>query len=52
MKIEGNRFALSRTPAKPSWVPTYGEHNEQVLKDFLGLTDDEIAEYAAGGALE
>ncbi len=32
-------------------APALGEHTEMVLRDFLGLTEQEMAEYAAAGAL-
>ena len=28
---------------------TYGEHNEQVFKDILGMSVDEIADFIASG---
>ncbi len=43
---------FSGTPARlrrPG--PCIGEHTEHVLRDLLGLTDDEISEYAIEGAL-
>ena len=43
---------FSRTPARlrrPG--PCIGEHTEHVLRELLGLTDDEISEYAVAGAL-
>jgi len=33
-------------------APLLGEHNEYVLKDLLGLSDEEIAELVVDGALE
>ena len=51
--IESSRLRLSRTPARtPTHGPMYGEHNEQVLRELLGLRDDEIVELAASGALQ
>jgi crotonobetainyl-CoA:carnitine CoA-transferase CaiB-like acyl-CoA transferase len=41
---------LSATPAvieRPA--PLYGEHTAQVLRERLGLTDDDIAELQAAG---
>lgn len=37
-------------PRSPS--PLIGQHNEQILKEFLGMTDDEITEAVIAGALE
>ncbi len=45
-------FILSKTPrriTKPS--PCLGEHNEKVFKEFLGLSDDEIAGHIADGSI-
>lgn len=50
--IEGPRYILSETPIDPARpAPQYGEHNEQILKDVLGLSDGEIEDLAASGAL-
>ena len=50
--VEGGRFILSRTPGWPGRVPGYGDHNDLVLREFLGLPDEEIAKIAASGAIE
>jgi benzylsuccinate CoA-transferase BbsF subunit len=45
-------FLLSKTPRlldRPS--PCLGEHNEYVFKEFLKMTDDEIADYIITGAI-
>jgi len=45
-------FILSKTPRlldKPS--PCIGEHNEYVFKEFLKMTDDEIAEHIIDGSI-
>jgi crotonobetainyl-CoA:carnitine CoA-transferase CaiB-like acyl-CoA transferase len=42
---------FSRTPGRLGPAPTLGEHTHEVLTEILGLSDDEIAEYAALGAL-
>ena len=45
-------FVLSRTPAQPGGpAPCLGEHNEMVLRDILGLSDDEIRELKAQGVV-
>jgi crotonobetainyl-CoA:carnitine CoA-transferase CaiB-like acyl-CoA transferase len=31
--------------------PCLGEHTEQVMREVLGLTDDEIADHTATGVL-
>jgi len=51
--IESSRFVLPRTPARVTAAgPTFGQHNDQVLRDILKLTDDEIVTLAMSGALE
>ena len=46
----------TRFSAKPEMVrtapPCIGEHNEQVLRDVLGHSDDEIEALIAEGAIE
>jgi formyl-CoA transferase len=49
---DGPVTRFSRTPARlrrPG--PCLGEHTEQVLKEILGLDDEEITQYAIAGAL-
>jgi crotonobetainyl-CoA:carnitine CoA-transferase CaiB-like acyl-CoA transferase len=46
-------FRLSRSPGGPRRAgPTWGEHNDVVLRDLLGYDDERIAELAIAGALE
>ena len=52
-QIATSAFHLSRcanTPRSPA--PLMGQHNEQVLKDFLGMDDDEVADLIEQGVLE
>jgi hypothetical protein len=36
---------FSRTPATAAWsAPEIGQHNDHVLRELLGLTDEEITE--------
>lgn len=49
---DGPVTRFSRTPARlRSAGPTIGEHTYPVLRDLLGLSEDEISNYAASGAL-
>ena len=49
----GHMFRISGYDSGPRFAPpTLGQHNEQVLKELLGMTDDEIAEAIIDGALE
>jgi benzylsuccinate CoA-transferase BbsF subunit len=50
--IEGPRYILSDTPIQPARpAPQYGEHNQQILQGVLGLSDSDIEDLAASGAL-
>ncbi|MEM8708871.1 MAG: CoA transferase, partial [Actinomycetota bacterium] len=51
-RFDGPVSHFSSTPHAP-WRagPTIGEHNEQILKDLLGFTDDEITELAIADVL-
>ena len=52
MVVEGPRYILSETPSQPARpAPQYGEHNALILGDVLGLSDTEIEDLAATGAL-
>jgi len=33
-------------------APCLGQHNEYVLKEILGMSDDEVADLLIAGALE
>lgn len=50
--VENTRQRLSRTPSNPRWVGTYGQDNDYVLRELLGLDDEAITEIAASGALQ
>jgi crotonobetainyl-CoA:carnitine CoA-transferase CaiB-like acyl-CoA transferase len=51
--IESSRLRLSRTPARVSTpAPMIGQHNEQVLKEILGLDDEAISGLVLAGAIE
>ncbi|MGD9933827.1 MAG: CaiB/BaiF CoA transferase family protein [Dehalococcoidia bacterium] len=50
---DGPATQFSETPAVLSRPgPCLGEHTMEVLSEILGLSDDEIADYAAAGALQ
>jgi crotonobetainyl-CoA:carnitine CoA-transferase CaiB-like acyl-CoA transferase len=49
---EGHQFRIRGYDSGPrSPAPALGEHNFEVLHDILGLSDEQIAEIAASGAL-
>jgi benzylsuccinate CoA-transferase BbsF subunit len=50
--VHGSPMQLSRARASVGIGPLLGQHTMHVLEDVLGLTPDEIAGYAAAGALE
>ncbi|HEY7268279.1 MAG TPA: CoA transferase [Dehalococcoidia bacterium] len=50
--VHGSPIQSRRTPAQVELGPLLGEHTIQILEGIIGLTADEIAEYAAVGAIE
>jgi crotonobetainyl-CoA:carnitine CoA-transferase CaiB-like acyl-CoA transferase len=51
--VENSRMRFSATPARVTAPgPTFGQHNEQVLTEILGLSDEEFVELLAAGVLE
>lgn len=51
--IEAARALLSDCAPLAPWPgPVFGQHTEQVLRDLLGMGDEEIAELTVSGALE
>ena len=49
---ESSRMRFSRTPAMLRWPgPQIGEHNDYVLRELLGLSDEEIAKLKSHAAL-
>ncbi len=50
---DGPPFVLSKTPGKlRSPAPLLGQHTEQVCKEILGLSDEEITELLVEGVLQ
>jgi crotonobetainyl-CoA:carnitine CoA-transferase CaiB-like acyl-CoA transferase len=53
MPYQASPFHLSATPAHlKSPQATVGQHNEMVLREWIGLSDEEIGELVAEGVLE
>jgi crotonobetainyl-CoA:carnitine CoA-transferase CaiB-like acyl-CoA transferase len=51
--IENSRMRFSATPARVTAAgPTFGEHNQRVLTEVLGLSDEEFVELLAEGVLQ
>ena len=46
---DGPATIFSATPPVLTAAPCLGEHNDEVLRGVLGLSDEQIAEYAAAG---
>ena len=53
-KYLGHRspFVPSKSPYEMRRAPLLGEHNEYVLKDILGMSDDDVVELVIDGAVE
>jgi crotonobetainyl-CoA:carnitine CoA-transferase CaiB-like acyl-CoA transferase len=50
---ETSRMRFSRTPAVLTWPgPQIGEHNDYVLRELLGLSDEQITELVKDEALD
>jgi len=45
-------YIMSKTPAILKRAPLLSEHNEYCLKEFLGISDEEIAQLVIDGVLE
>jgi formyl-CoA transferase len=48
----GNPIKLSDSPAVVTRSPLLGEHTDEILRDVLGYTTDEIASIKASGCTE
>lgn len=51
-RAAGPSFKLSKAPAELQRAPLLGEHNEYVLKQILGLSDEEVADLVIEGVVE
>ena len=50
---DGVAFKLSKSPQGPRWAgPTLGQHIGEVCSEFLGMSEDEIAECLIEGVFE
>lgn len=50
---DGTPYKLSKSPQGPRWAgPIFGQHIEQVCTEFLGMSQDEIADGMADGVFE
>jgi crotonobetainyl-CoA:carnitine CoA-transferase CaiB-like acyl-CoA transferase len=45
-------FTVSKSPYELRRAPLQGEHNEYVLKQILGMPDEEVAELVIEGILQ
>ncbi len=49
---DGPATIFSETPARLHAAPFMGQHTDEVLREVLGMSDAEIAEYAASGVFQ
>lgn len=49
---DGPTSIYSATPPQLTAAPCLGEHTEYVLKEILGISEEQVIEYAARGCLE
>ena len=49
---ERSPFILSKSPCEVRRAPLIGEHNEYILKDILGMLDEEITELVIEGVID
>jgi len=49
--VSGDFWHFSRTPAVVGSTPKVGEHNEEVLGDLLGYSEEEIAKLYANDVI-
>ena len=53
LRYDGAAYLLSETRAGPrNPAPLLGQHTEQVFREVLGYSEEQLAELVAGGALE
>ncbi|MBN2239867.1 MAG: CoA transferase [Dehalococcoidales bacterium] len=52
LRVVSSPFKLSKVPCKPERAPLLGEHNEYVLKEILGYSDEEVVDMVINGVLE
>ena len=51
-RAPGPPYQLSRVPYELSRAPLLGEHSEYVLKEILGMSDEEVAELVTEGVID
>ena len=51
-RAAGPSFVLSKSPCELRRAPLLGEHNEYVLRELLGMSEEEIAELVIEGVVE
>lgn len=50
--VPGFSYQLSNIETRLQRAPLLGEHNEHILKQILGMTDEQIVELVVAGAIE
>jgi benzylsuccinate CoA-transferase BbsF subunit len=51
-RAQGPPFLLSKAPCRMSRAPMLGEHGGYVLKELLGMSDEEVAGLVIGGVVQ
>ena len=51
-RAAGTAFKLSKSLTELKSAPTLGEHNEYILKEILGMSDEEVVQLVIDGAVE
>ena len=52
VKVPGSLFKFSKTPGNVNYpAPLLGEHNQEILSEMLGYTEDEIANLSNEGVI-
>ncbi|UCH43231.1 MAG: CoA transferase [Dehalococcoidales bacterium] len=51
-RAAGTAFKLSKSLTQLKSAPTLGEHNEYILKELLGMSDEEVVQLVIEGAVE
>ena len=51
IRVEGPSMKFSKSTDRTFRAPMFGEHNQYVFKEFLGLSDDDIADLIVEGVI-
>jgi CoA:oxalate CoA-transferase len=52
LKLPNTPIRLSKTPARVGRpMPGHGEHTDEILREWLGWSDERVAEYRQAGII-